>query len=330
MPFLRDHHADPGRLHAEGRVTRVALEDAREQVAALLGARPREVVFTVQRHRGDQHGGVGSDRRAAKGRAHVVTTAVEHSAVLDALSAQRRRDDSRSAWTRSAGSMPTTVLDAVRPDTALVTMQLANHEVGTLQPAAEVAAGARRARRARPRRRVHGRGARPGLDFLELGADLVSVSAHKLGGPKGAGALLVRRGAAPSAVRRRRRAGAGRGAAGSRTSPRWSGSAPPRPELLEDDRLADEGSVSSGCSPTGLPTRRRSASPASTRYGDPVRARPTARVPRRRGHRGRADPARARPARRRRALGLGVLERGARAVADPRGDGCRRRSLAAA
>src|SRR5947209_10762858 len=80
LPFLREHHADPGRLHAEGRVTRVALEDAREQVASFVGARPREVVFTsggteaiVAAHWWLPHG------------AHVVTTAVEHSAVREAL-----------------------------------------------------------------------------------------------------------------------------------------------------------------------------------------------------------------------------------------------------
>ena len=83
LPFLRDHHADPGRLHAEGRVTRVALEEAREQVAALLGARPREVIFTAGGTEAINTAVWGAIERA-DAPAHVVTTAVEHSAVLDA------------------------------------------------------------------------------------------------------------------------------------------------------------------------------------------------------------------------------------------------------
>ena len=83
LPFLRDHHADPGRLHAEGRVTRVALEDAREQVAALLGARPREVVFTASGTEAVNTAVWGAVARA-DAPAHIVTTGVEHSAVLDA------------------------------------------------------------------------------------------------------------------------------------------------------------------------------------------------------------------------------------------------------
>src|SRR2546430_14345543 len=83
LPFLRDHHADPGRLHAEGRVTRVALEDAREQVATLLGARPREVVFTASGTEAVNTAVWGAVARA-DAPAHIVTAAVEHSAVLDA------------------------------------------------------------------------------------------------------------------------------------------------------------------------------------------------------------------------------------------------------
>ena len=87
-PFLRDHHADPGRLHAEGRVTRVALEDAREEVAALLDARPREVVFTSGGTEAINAAVFGAVARAT-GTVHVVTTAVEHRGVLDAC---RRAD----------------------------------------------------------------------------------------------------------------------------------------------------------------------------------------------------------------------------------------------
>ena len=90
MPFLREHQGDPGRLHAEGRATRVALEDARERVAALFGARSREVVFTsggTEAVNAAVWGAVA--RRAGGPRPHVVTTAVEHSAVLFRESEQK-------------------------------------------------------------------------------------------------------------------------------------------------------------------------------------------------------------------------------------------------
>jgi len=197
LPFLRDHHADPGRLHSEGRVTRVAIEDAREQVAALFGARPREVVFTssgTEAVNAAVWGALARARAAGTG-GHVVTTAVEHSAVLESCTrCAHDLDGLTVVGVDQRGRFdPGAVLDAIRADTALVTVQLANHEVGTLQPAAAVVAGARE------------RGVTVHVDacaaaghvpiaFDDLGADLCSVTSHKLGGPKGAAALLVRRG----------------------------------------------------------------------------------------------------------------------------------------
>ena len=205
-------------------MTRVAIEDAREQVAALFGARPREVVFTSTRHRGGEHRGLGCARRV-RGGGHVVTTAVEHSC---GARRDRRRgaDDVTVVGVDRAGRFDADeVLDAVRPDTALVSVQLANHEVGTLQPAAEVVAAAHASAACSC---TSTRARRPGtspVDFAALGADLCSVTAHKFGGPKGAGALLVRRGlrvppfVVGGAQERARRAA-------SRTCPRSSASAP--------------------------------------------------------------------------------------------------------
>jgi cysteine desulfurase len=191
LPYLRDHPADPGRLHAEGRVTRVALEDAREQVAAFVGSRPREVVFTASGTEAVNAAVYGAIARAG-GHGHVVTTAVEHSCVRDAI-ARADVDITEVGVDHTGRYDAASVVAAMRADTVLVSVQLANHEVGTVQPAAAVCAAARErgvlvhvdACAAVGRMPVH---------FGALGADLCSITAHKWGGPKGAGALLVRRG----------------------------------------------------------------------------------------------------------------------------------------
>ena len=191
VPFLRDHHADPGRVHSDGRVTRVAIETAREQVAALLGARPREVVFTSGGTEAVNAAIFGACRRTPDA-PRIIITAVEHSSVTDAC--KREPIDTVIVGVDPTGRFSAAaVLDAIVPGTALVSVQLANHEVGTLQPVAEICAGAR-ARGVL----VHvdacaAIGAYP-VDFAAIGADLMSVTAHTWGGPKGTGALLIRRG----------------------------------------------------------------------------------------------------------------------------------------
>jgi cysteine desulfurase len=241
LPYLRGHPADPGRVHSDGRVTRVAIEDARAAVAALVGARPREVIFTATGTEAVNTavwGAVarGLERRDRRG--HVVTTAVEHSAVLESC---RRGDvDVTVVGVDRHGRVDAAeVASAVRPETVLVTVQLANHEVGTLQGAVPAIVAAARERDVLVHVDACAAAGHVPIDFAGLGADLCSITAHKLGGPKGAAALLVRRGLrvppflVGGAQERARRAGI-------EDVPAIVGFGAAAAELGSDGRLADE------------------------------------------------------------------------------------------
>ena len=197
LPYLREHHADPGRVHSDGKVTRVAIEVAREHVASLLGARPREVVFTSTGTESVNTAIWGAVARGLESlgspRVHVVTTPVEHSAVLDAC--RRAPVEMTVVGVDRLGHVdPDEVAAAIRPDTALVSVQLANHEVGTLQRGLADIVHAARERGVLVHVDACMAAGHVDVDFHALGADLCSVTAHKLGGPKGAAAMLVRRG----------------------------------------------------------------------------------------------------------------------------------------
>ena len=232
VPYLREHHADPGRVHSDGRITRFAIEEAREQVAAFVGARPWEIVFTSGGTEAVDAAIFGACR-GVEGADRIVTTRVEHSSVLDAC----RREPLTTVAVgvdRHGRFDAGAVLDEITSTTAVVSVQLANHEVGTLQPVAEICAGARARGTLVHVDACAAMGYHP-IDFAALGADLMSVTAHTWGGPKGTGALVIRRGlrlpplVVGGAQERARRAGmenvpaiVGFGAAAAETGPALS------------------------------------------------------------------------------------------------------------
>jgi cysteine desulfurase len=185
--------ADPGRLHEEGRAVRDALEEARQQVAALVDVTPREVVFTSGGTEAINAAVWGATRRLPG--APVLFANVEHSAVRDASARLAPTEilpvdiSARIESTALAARLDNA--DLVRP--ALVHCQWANHEVGTLQPVHEIVGLCRDAGVPVHVDAAAACGHVP-LDLAQLGADLVSISAHKIGGVPGAGALIIRRG----------------------------------------------------------------------------------------------------------------------------------------
>jgi len=195
MPYFGESFGNASSVHGFGQEGRSAVESAREKVASLIGADPEEIIFTSGGTESDNLAIVGTANAQVKKGRHVITSAIEHHAVLNTCTALAKAGFEATVLPVDGGGLvdPEELARSLRPDTVLVSVMTANNEVGVIEPVAELAAIAHRAGAAFHTDAVQAAGKVP-LKVDELDVDLLTISAHKFYGPKGIGALYRRKG----------------------------------------------------------------------------------------------------------------------------------------